>query len=375
MGVQVRSVDGAMGRARFVDVPFRLFGSEPEWVPPLRMSVRDRISPKHPAMEHQRVALWIAYEGGKAVGRIGACVDATFNTFQDLSWAWVGFFESVDRTDVADALFQVAWAWAGEQGMRTCVGPASFTTNDELGLLVEGREHPPTLMTTHNPAYYEKLWLGGGWSPTMDLWAWQFLADGPMSISERQRAVLDRLQARSPFKLRNAVMRDFDAEVARFFDIYNAAWSHNWGFAPMTKAEVSHLAKNLKLIVEPDLALLIDGPNGETVAAALAVPDVNQTISRLRNGRLLPFGWARLLAGRHKVSQARILLLGVRPEYEVQGVGPILYSTLMERMGADPRLSLVEASWTLGTNQKMNSALEAMGAAHHKTWRLYDRQL
>lgn len=372
--MQVRSVQGAGGRARFVDVPFRLFGSEAGWVPPLRTSVRDRISPKHPAMEHQRVAFWIAYADGRPVGRIGACVDSSYNALHELSWAWVGFFESVDSEEVAAALFGAAREWIGEQGMRTCVGPASFTTNDEIGLLVDGREHPPTLMTTHNPAYYEKLWLGGGWVPTMDLWGWHFVIDDALAMSTRQAAVLERLATRGPFKVRSAVMRDFDAEVQRFFEVYNAAWSNNWGFAPMTKAEVSHLAKDLKLIADPELALFIEGPGGVTVAAALAVPDVNQVMGSIRSGRLLPFGWARLLVGQRKVSQARVLLLGVRPEYERQAVGPMLYSAFMQRMKANPRIHTAEASWTLATNDKMNSAIEALGGTHYKTWRLYEQQ-
>jgi len=374
VGLDVRPVRGPLGRSRFVGLPFRLFGSEPGWVPPLRRSVRDRISPRHPANTHQRVQLWMAYQDGHPVGRIGACVDTMFNEFQGLSWAWVGFFECVDDPAVASALFERAWNWAGSQGMQACVGPASFTTNDEIGLLVEGREHPPTLLTPHNPAYYEKLWLDSGWSAVMDLWGWRF-GPGIPHLSSRQQAVLERLRQRGPYQVRSASMRHFDAEVRRFFDIYNAAWSHNWGFAPMTEAEVSHLAKELKLIADPDLALFVERPSGETVAAALAVPDINQAVASLRDGRLLPTGWLRLLLAQRRITAARVLLLGVRPEYESRGVGPLLYGALIERLASKPRIASAEASWTLATNHKINSAVESMGAVHHKTWRLYERRL
>lgn len=378
MAVEVHPVAGRLGRSRFVDVPFRLFGSDPRWAPPLRRSVLDRLSPRHPANEHQRTGLWMAYRDGRPVGRIAACVDEMFNDFQQLAWAWVGFFESVDDPEVSGALFDAARRWAADQGMRSCVGPGSFTTNDEIGLLVEGYEHPPALLTAHNPAYYEKLWLAGGWSPVMDLWGWHFGPDVPR-LSERQQKVLDRMTDRGSYRLRSASMRHFDAEVHRFFDIYNAAWSRNWGFAPMTAAEVSHLAKELKLIADPNLALFIELPSGETIAAALAVPDINRATAGLRNGRLLPTGWLKLLLAQRRLTASRILLLGVRPEYEARGVGPLLYSAFIERLGAkarEPGVSVeVEASWTLATNHKINSAVSAIGATRYKTWRLYEYRL
>jgi ribosomal protein S18 acetylase RimI-like enzyme len=367
-------VKGVLGRSRFVDLPFRLFGSDPEWIPPLRQSVRDRISPRHPSTEHQRNRLWMAYRDSRPVGRIAACVDEKFNDYHGEVWAWVGFFECADDPAAAAALFDAAWGWAAEQGMRTCLGPASFTTNDEIGLLVEGREHPPAFLTPHDPAYYEKLWAGAGWEPAMDLWGWRF---GPRipRLSERQQAVLDRLARRGSFRVRSASMSDFDAEVHRFFDVYNAAWSRNWGFAPMTSAEVSHLAKALKPIADPDLALFVETPAGETVAAALAVPDISQALAGIRDGRLLPLGWLRLLAAQRRISSARILLLGVRPEYETRAVGPLLYSALIERLAAKPSMRSAEASWTLATNDKINKAVSALGATHHKTWRLYEHRL
>src|SRR5438045_2725667 len=149
--VEVRPVRSLLGRRTFVDLPFRLFRHDPAWVPPLRFSVYDRISPRYPANDHQETALWMAYRNGKPVARIGVCVDRLFNQFQDLAWAWVGFFESFDDQEAASALFDRACRWAADRGMSECVGPASFTTNDECGLLVEGFEHPPMILTPQNP--------------------------------------------------------------------------------------------------------------------------------------------------------------------------------------------------------------------------------
>ena len=372
MPVEVRPVRGPIALHHFVDLPFRLFGEDPGWVPPLRLAVYDRLSRRHPARAHEDVALWMATRAGKPVARIGACVHRLFNDYQGQSWAWVGFFESFDDQEAADALFTTAWEWARRQGVKTCVGPASFTTNDECGLLVDGFEHPPTVLTPQNPPYYERLWLTGGWEPAMDLWGWRY-DRASAALSERHKRVLARLRERSAVRIRGIRMDDFDAEVGRFFDVYNSAWAHNWGFVPMTEPEVRHLAKNLKQIVDPELALIAEDDSAEPVAVALALPDVNEAMLRVRSGRLLPIGWWRLLRGGRRASQARILALGVRPEHERRALGPLLYEELLQRLSARPNIVAAEGGWVLATNRVMNEAAEALGGRRYKTWRLYRR--
>jgi GNAT superfamily N-acetyltransferase len=371
--VEVRPVGGRLDRRRFVDLPFRLFGGDPDWVPPLRLTVYDRISPKYPASAHQKTALWLAWQNGRPVGRIGACVDRLFNEFQDVSWAWVGFFEAVDDPRVASKLFETAWAWAAGHGVSTCVGPASFTTNDECGLLVKGFEHPPLILTPQTPSYYERLWAGGGWQPARDLYAWRFDSDHT-ELSDRHQRALDWLRHRSGLRARSMRMSDFEAEVGRFFKVYNAAWARNWGFAPMTEAEIQHVAKGLKRIIDPDLAIMVEKPSGEPVAVALALPDVNEILHGIRSGRLLPTGWWRLLRGAKRISRARVYALGVLPEHRGRAVGPLLYAEIVDRMRGKG-IFRAEASWILDINHSMNSAVEAMGGKHYKTWRMYQHRL
>jgi ribosomal protein S18 acetylase RimI-like enzyme len=368
---EVRKINHLWGRRLFVDVPFRIHGGNPEWIPPLRLSVLDRISPKHPAMTHQEVALWIAYRHGRPVGRIAACVDSLFNEFQNVQWGWVGFFDSFDDPVVAALLFDTACGWVAEHGADTCVGPANFTTNDELGLLVDGFNVPASLLTLENPRYYEALWVEHGWVQAMDLWAWRFDSE-TTGLSERQRRTLDRIQQRAKVTARTIRMNEFDAEVGRFFEVYNAAWSKNWGFAPMPEAEIRHLAKQLKQIINPNWALGLETSEGETVAVCLALPDVNQLMRRVRSGRLLPFGWFPLLTGKNKLSQARVWALGVRPDYQHLALGPLLYREIVDRLNADG-VRIAEASWTLATNQRINKQIEAMGGSRSKVWRLYQR--
>jgi hypothetical protein len=364
---------GLLGRRRFIDVAFRINRSDPSWIPPLRLSVYQRLSPKHPAMAHQQTALWVAYRDGRPVGRIGACVDSLFNDYQGVKWGWVGFFDSVDDKEVAGALFDAACAWSAAHGADTCVGPACFTTNDELGLMVEGFDDPPVVLTLQNPPYYEPLWTGHGWEPAMDLWGWKFDRDHPVELTDRHRRTLDRIQKRAQITTRTIDMADFDAEVGRFFEVYNAAWSDNWGFAPMPEPEVRHLAKQLKKIIEPDWAFGLETADGTPVAVCLGLPDVNQLMRRVPSGRLLPFGWYPLLRGRRRVTAARVWALGVRPDYQHLALGPLLYREIVDRMVGDPRLSYAEASWTLASNYRINDQIAAIGAHRTKVWRLYQR--
>jgi len=372
---EIRPATGLLGRRRFIDVPFRLHGRDPAWIPPLRISVYDRLSPRHPAMLHQETALWIAYRAGDRartpVGRIAACIDSSFDEYQGVRWGWVGFFDCIDDHAAAGALFDTACQWAQARGAETCVGPACFTTNDELGLMIEGFDDPPTILTLQNPRYYEQLWVDHGWTQAMDLWAWH-LDEPATHLSERQRRTLDRIQQRANVRVRGLQMDDFDADVGRFFEVYNAAWSNNWGFAPMPEAEIRHLAKQLKRIINPDWAFGLETPDHTPVAVCLALPDVNQLMLRVRSGRLLPFGWYPLLTGQKKLTHSRVWALGIRPDYQHMALGPLLYREVVDRLRAGG-VRTAEASWTLSTNHRINDQIAALGARRSKVWRLYQR--
>jgi len=372
MAVDIRPVRTRLGRHRFVDFPFRLFKHDPTWVPPLRISVLDRISPKYPANDHQDTALWMAYRNGKPVGRIGACVDHKFNEFQGQSWAWVGFFEAFDDPEAANALFDTACRWANAKGVEECVGPASFTTNEECGLLVDGFEHPPMILTPQNPPYYEHLWVDAGWEQAMDLWGWRHHKDTD-DLSDRQKRILARLKARADVQIRSMRMDDFEAEVDRFFEVYNSAWARNWGFAPMSEAEIRHQAKNLKQILDPELTLIAE-KDGKAVGVALILPDANEAMIKVRSGRMLPLGFLTLLRGLKQTTGARVWALGVRSDLQSRALGPLIYSEGAERLRNHPRIQRVEASWILASNTPMNSAIKAMGGERYKTWRMYRRK-
>ncbi|HTV12848.1 MAG TPA: hypothetical protein VME20_13415 [Acidimicrobiales bacterium] len=370
--VDIRPADKLLAKRDFVDVPFKLHGSDPKWAPPLRFSVYDRLSKRHPARSHQTWALWTARQGGKLVGRIGACVDSLFNESQEEPWAWVGFFDSIDDTAVSGRLFQVALDWSARQGAKVAVGPANFTTNDELGLLVEGFDEPATLLTLENPEYYEGLWASGGWEQAMDLYGYKFLREAT-NLSDRQKRVIERIRERLNVQVRQLNMKDFDADVGRFFDLYNKIWSRNWGFVPMPEAEVRHLAKQIKTMINPRWAFALER-DGDLQGVCLAVPDANQVMLKVRSGRLFPTGWFPLLFEMKKVKRVRVLILGVRHDVENLGLGPVLYGEIVRRLYEDG-VEMAEASWTLATNHRINKQLEDMGATRYKTWRLYRHAL
>lgn len=372
--VEIRTARGLAGRRRFIDVPFRIHGGDPGWVPPLRLSVYDRLSPRHPTAGHQRHALWIAYRHGRPVGRIGACVDSFFNDYQGVRWGWVGFFDAFDDPEAASGLFDAATGWLAWLGAVTAVGPADFTTNDELGLMVEGFDELPALLTLQNPRYTEALWTGAGWQQAMDLWGWHF-DKVSTSLSERQQRTLERIRQRAGVRTRDLVMEDFDAEVGRFFEVYNSAWKDNWAFAPMPEPEIRHLGRQLKSIINPRWAFGVETTEGEAVAVCLALPDMNRLMVKARSGRLLPFTWIALLHGRKKVTHARVWALGIKPSWQTRAIGPLLYAEIVERLASDPHIRSAEAGWTLASNHRINDQLAAMGARRSKVWRLYQRPL
>ncbi len=277
MAVEIRPVSGARDRHRFVDVPFRLFRADPDWLAPLRRSVLDRISPQHPANEHQVSRQWIAYRDGEPVGRIGACVDRFFNDYQGVLWGWVGFFEVADDPGVVAALFEVAWLKL--QGATTAVGRPRSQPTTRPACWSKSSTTRRISLCVHNPRYYERLWVTNGWEPAMDLWAWK-LVRGGVNLDERQRRTLQRLKDRAKVTIRPMRMKDFDAEVKRLFEVYNAAWSKGaGGFAPRAQgAEIKHLAKSMKQLVIPDLTLVVEKPDGEPVGVAIVLPDVNQVM-------------------------------------------------------------------------------------------------
>jgi GNAT superfamily N-acetyltransferase len=371
----VRPVRSRRDLNAFVKLPFRLHRGTP-WVPPLITERREFLDrDKNPFFEHAEAEYFLAERDGEVVGRITAQIDDRWTQFQGGNDGMFGFFESEDDPEVARALVAAAAEWARAHGRERMLGPMDFTTNDECGLLVEGHELEPLVLEPWHPPYYQRLLEALGMTKAMDLWMWR-LAMGELKQGDQFHDFIHQASRAAREEhgvvVRKMRKRDLEAEVARFMDVYNEAWGHNWGFVPITEAEVRFQAKNLKPILDENWAMVAER-DGEVVGAALSLPDVNQVLARM-NGRLLPFGWWRFLVGRRRIDRIRVFALGVKPAYQHLGVAAALYVRHLE-VAARVRQKWGEMGWILEVNEPMNRAMEGMGGTVTKRYRLYELPL
>lgn len=375
--VTIRPVRGRRQLKRFVKVPFRIHRDHPQWVPPLIFERMQFLDPrKNPWFEHGEAEFLIAEREGEAVGRISAHLDRRWDEFQGGNDAMFGFFETVEDADVARALLEAAAEWAAERGRDRVLGPMDFTTNDEIGILIEGFDRRPMILEPWHPPYYRQLMESSGFGKAMDVLMWELnfgdLKDGERFDPAIHVAATKALRDEG-IEIRNMRKRDMATEVRRFMDVYNEAWGKNWGFVPITDAEVEFQAKNLKQVLNEEWTFMAE-KDGEVVGAALTLPDINQVMARM-NGRLLPFGWLRFLRGRAGIDRLRVFALGVKHEYRRTGVAAGLYLKHLETAARPGAIKGGEMGWILETNEPMNRAMEGMGGQVVKRYRLYERAL
>jgi GNAT superfamily N-acetyltransferase len=368
--VEVRPVATREDRLAFVRFPWRIYRDRPAWVPPLeleRLAFLDRR--KNSFFRHSDAELFLARRDGGIVGRIAAIENRRhLETYRDRT-GFFGFFEAIDDPGVAAALFARAADWARERGLARLRGPMSFTINDECGLLLDAFDLAPVVLMPYNPPYYRALVEGCGLRKAQDLFA--FRMDVP-ERTPRRLAAAQRIVRGHGIVVRQADFSRFDAEVEKIHRLHSAAWAGNWGAVPLTREELAALAAELKPIADRELIFFAEA-NGEPVGVSVTIPDLNLALARAR-GRLLPFGWLRLLAARPGIDVVRVLILGVLPEYRHRGVEAEFYARTMDaarRRG----YRWGEMSWILESNGPMLRALERMGAERYKTYRVYDLEL
>lgn len=374
--LRVRAARDRRDLKRFIDLPYRLHARDPVWVPPLRRDVELLLSrTKNPFFEHAEAEYFLAERDGEVVGRIAAISNRLHNETHGDRVGFFGFFESVDDQAVADALLDAAADWCRNHGHDVLRGPASFSVNDECGLLVDGFDAPPTLMMPHNPRYYISLLERAGFAKAKDLWVYQGgTEEHYVPVPERLARGTELIRQRQGITLRPLNMRDFQGEVERIKELYNAAWEKNWGFVPMTEHEIDHLAEQFKPVVIPDMVPMAE-KDGKLIGFGIALPDLNVVFKRHRSGRLFPMILDLLWSLKMKrIRRARILLLGVHPEYRGKGIDAMLYHWIWTKSG-ERRIYWGEAGWILEDNPAMNAGLEKMTFRVYKTYRLYDRSI
>ena len=368
--IEVRQVSGRRELTRFIDYAYQRNSGDAHWVPPLRRTERDRLLPsKNPFFAHADAALFLAQDGsGRVAGRIAGIDDRLHNQTHRENVAMFGFFEAATG-DAAKALLHAVERWAAERRRDAVRGPVNPSMNESAGLLVDGFDADPMLMMPHNPREYAGFLEAAGYLKVKDLFAWVYDMSGGVEPTMARLAA--RLDAKHAITLRPLRLDEFDHEVERLRLIYCGAWQHNWGFVPPTPEEFRRIARELRPIFDPRCAVCAE-VDGKPVACAIAVPDINQALKGT-GGRLFPVGIVRLLARRWIVTQIRLLILGVLPEYRPYGLYPLLIARLYRQVY--PAYQRVEFSWVLEDNHDINGPLALAGATKYKTYRIYEKRL
>jgi len=359
----------------FIKLPWRLYADNANWVPPLLRLQRETFSPKHnPFYQHAEMELFLARRNGSVTGRISAQIDREHNRYHNERVGFFGFFECDDDSSTAHELLVSAESWLRERRMERVRGPLSPSINSEIGFIVEGFDSPPQILMPYTQPYYLSLVERAGYAKVQDLYAWRW---GAEVVPEGPAKIVRELRSRPEVKVRRANLRRFSEEVRTILDLYNDAWSENWGFVPATEAEAKQMASDLRFIVDIDIVPFVE-INGEAAGVALALPNLNEAIHDL-NGHLFPLGWLKLL-WRLKVRRptaGRLLLLGIKKEFRTRRYAGLAYLLCDEIFkGATKRgYKSAEFSWTLEDNRLINSMISNVGCERYKTYRIYEKAL
>ena len=374
VSVEVRPVVSRRDLKEFIELPFRLHSTSRQWVHPLRLERRLFLSRRQNAFfKHGEAEYFLAWRDGHVVGRISAQVDHAFNSFHGNAWGMFGFLEFEDDVEILHALVGAAEGWLRARGRDRMVGPMDFTMNDESGVLIEGFEREPMIKQPWHPPYYQARCEEAGLEKAMDLFMWE------LEIGDRQKIVpvifelAEQVGPKHGIRIRKMSRRSLRRDMDRFADVYNAAWKDNWGFSPYSKEDLDYYSQELQLVFDSDWFMVAETAQGETVAMAITVPDINQVLRKM-NGRLLPTGWWHFLNRGRIIDRVRVGFLGVKPEYQHTGVAAALYIEHFDMAASTPR-TWGEMGWILETNTAMNRGMEAMGGRIVKRYRVYEREL
>ncbi len=375
MSVTIEPVGSKKQKKLFFDLEWQLNHELPNWISPLRLDRKEILDPvKNPFFEHAEARLFLAMQNGKAVGRIVALINRNHNRFHGDKAGFWGFFESIRDQEVADALFRSAAAWLRDRDMTHMYGPMNPSTNDEVGLLIEGHDTPPYVMMPHTQPYYHGLVEHAGNTKAMDLLAWFITSEmAKKGITDKMVRVSDKIKQKYGITLRNLKMKALNTEIRIIQEIYNNAWSDNWGFVPFTDNEIDHVAAKLKQFAREEL-ILIAMKDDVPIGFSVTIPNINEALARVPSGKLLPTGIFKLLYGMRKIRSLRVLILGVKKKYQFIGLGSIFYMETIRR-AMEMGYTHGEMSWILENNHTMNRAIEAIGSECYKKYRVYSYTL
>lgn len=360
----------------FIELPYELYASDPVWIPPLRTEQRHNFSPKSAYFQHAQVRMFVAYREGRPVGRITAQIDDLRTEYHADATGHFGVLEAIDDQAVFTALLTAAEEWLRAQGMKRVIGPFNLSINGDIGILIDGFEHAPVFLTGHGRPYYDARVQAEGYHKVKDVVAYSLdtTATPPRTMVEAARRAREAARVR----IRPLDKSRLAAETATISAVFCDAWEHNWSFVPFTQAEFAELASALKYLVPNDFVQFAE-VDGETAAMLVIVPNLNELISDLR-GRLLPFGWAKLL-WRLRMQQprsARVALMGVRQKFQTSSLAMALVFGLIEAVRQSPAvkgMQYMEMGWVLEDNFPLLRLMRLLGGRQYKTYRVYEKPL
>lgn len=372
--ITVEPIQDRAGREAVIRFPFRLYKDDPHWVPPLLIERREFLNQaKNPVFEYAQIQLFLARKDGEVAGTIAAIRNDRYGEFhpEDAHVGFFGLFECIDDQAVAAALIGAAGDWLRSQGKTALRGPFNFTTNDIVGLLVDGFDDDPAVMMSYNPPYYGGLLERAGFVKAKDMFAFE-------ATQENCAGVLDdlarRIEERGRVKIRQIDLGRLAHELIFIRHCYNEAWSKNWGFVPWTDRELAFIAKELKPLAHPKLCFVAE-VDGEPAGFMISIPDAFEAL-KLAGGRLFPFGLLRILwrLKVKKVRRVRSIAMGVLPRHRRLGVDVMLiYRTIRNGLALGYQSS--ELSWILEDNEAMLGPLRHLGATRTKTYRIFEKAI
>jgi hypothetical protein len=376
--IVVTPVNGKADLKSFIQLPVRLFRGHKGYIPHLNTERQEAFSPdKNPLFKHVEVQFFLARRGGKVVGRITAQIDRAYlERYQD-STGHFGCLVAEDDPAIFAALFRAAEDWVRAKGMKRITGPFSLSVNEEVGLLIDGFDSPSILMVPYDPPYSGPRVEASGYGKIKDVFSYNYdVQNAPETIGKKLMA---RAGMAGRVKVRTANMKMFDAEVRTIVNIFNDAWSDNWGFVPFTQAEIDHAAKAFGPVIVPELAVFVE-VDDEAVAFIVALANLNEAIADF-NGRLNPINLVKLL-WRLKVAgpeSTRVPLMGVRKKYRnhpLMGAGLAMMAIdQLRQNGKRLGKTTAELGWILEDNKATNNIIRSVGGVHYKTHRIYEKAL
>jgi len=370
--MNITPVQTARDLKKFIDLPYRHYRGDPIWVPPLRGDVEGQFDPvRNPTLDHCEYALFLLQDGGQVIARIAAFIDNLAVEFWREPIGLFGYYECPPDLTASRLLLDTAHQWLMEKRMRAMRGPWSFVSQ-EWGCVVEGFEPSPVVMAPYNPDYYNQHYAAYGLTKVKDLVVYEADARKGYQIPERILTLTDLVAQRYGVRVRQLNMKHFEQEVETIIDLSNKCLIDNWGYSPVTEAEVRAMARDLKPVIHPRAVLFAEDNQGRPIGFAIAIPDVNIILKKIK-GKMLPFGWLTLLRGLPRLTEYRMFALGVIPEYHGKGIDSLIYRALYDSCySPDVRM---EVNYVLEDNAPMNNAILKLGATLTRRYRVYQMDI